>query len=496
MHKLELFIKALILAMAEYKVESRVVSTTLIEKVIEAPDTRKNKVKTFNDENDIINKLNSLIKSILEGDIKPTTDIMVSIELILAEKQNFIKLIEKYIFKKDPEPTIKLVKSEIRRELKRMEAKATLSFALSRITKPNTDVDKILDETGDILSQIKELKGMVDVSMVDEVDFDNRESVLKANAKAEDLASGANSFKTGWTCLDKMTQGGPLRGSFVTVSALRHNYKSSFIKSMFLQMIRLNKAVPTDTTKRPMFVFISLEEEIDNIMFFFYTYLKYTEDEIEINESSRKDLSKEEMTDYVLTKVTAMGFSIRVFRMIPELTTYTKLFTLTEKLERQGFEIQGMFVDYVKKMSRDGCNKQGAMGTDLLELFSRLRNYYSARMTLFVTPHQLSSGANTLIRTGLSADEFVKHIADKNYYADSTQLGQEIDLELFLHKAIVNRQTVLYIQRGKDRRVTQIPEEDKTAILQFTSKIAPIPEDREGREVCLKAISTENEFDF
>jgi hypothetical protein len=118
-----------------------------------------------------------------------------------------------------------------------------------------------------------------------------------------------------------------------------------------------------------------------------------------------------------------MGFSIRVFRMIPELTTYTKLFNLTEKLERQGFEIQGVFVDYVKKMSRDGCNKQGAMGTDLLELFSRLRNYYSARMTLFVTPHQLSSGANTLIRTGLSADEFAivdneKYIEPEKYEID------------------------------------------------------------------------------
>ena len=378
MHKLELFIKALILAMAEYKVEKRVVSVGLIEKVIETPDLRKNKAKTFNDENDVIDKLKSLIESILDGTIVPTSDIMVSIEMILSEKQNFIKLIEKYIFKKDPEPTIKLIKNEIRRELKRNDAKASLSFALSRIIKPNTDVDKILDDANDMLAQIKEMKGLADASVVDEVDFDNRDSVIKANQKAKDLSSGATAFKTGWDCINKMTQGGLRRGEFVTISALRHNYKSGFLKSLFLQIARLNKGIPKDTTKRPMLVFISLEEEINNIMAFFYTYLKYTEDDIEITGKSFKDITIEEMTDYVLGKVAEKGFSIRVYRLIPELTDYSKLFSLMEKLERQGFEIQGVFLDYVKKMSRNGCNKNGPMGTDLLELFSRLRNYFSA----------------------------------------------------------------------------------------------------------------------
>jgi hypothetical protein len=497
MHKLELFIKALILAMAEYKLEKRVMSNALIEKVIETPDIRKNKVKTFNDENDIMDKLKTLIKSILVGDVAPTSDIMISIEIILNEKQNFIKLIEKYVFKKDPEPTIKLVKSEIRRELKRNDAKSTLSFALSRILKPNTDVDKILDDTADIITQIKEMKGLMDASLVDEVDFDNRDSVKAANDKAKELVSGGKSFITGWSSINTMTQGGPRRGEFITVSALRHNYKSSFIKSIFLQMLRLNKGVPTDDKKRPMFVFISLEEEVDNIMFFFYVYLKYIVEGIEISDKEQKNLDTDEMTDYVMKHALMNGFSVRVYRFIPELFDFNKLFSLIEKLERQGFEIQATFLDYVKKMSRNGCNTNGPSGTDLLELFSRLRGHFSSKNILFVTPHQLNTQANALIRTGLPAEEFVKHIADKNYYADSAQLGQEIDLEIFLHKGRVNKQTVLYISRGKHRLPTNIPEEDKTTILKFTSKTAPIPEENEiHKDVCMTSTTINDEFDF
>jgi len=497
MHKLELFIKALILAMAEYKLEQRVSSNALIEKVIETPDIRANKVKTFNDENDIIDKLKTLIKSILDGTTKPTQDIMVSIEIILAEKQSFIKLIEKYVFKKETKPTIDLMKEEIRQELKRDEAKTTLSFALSRIIKPGANVDKILDETSDTINIIKELKGMADVSLVDEVDFDNRDSVLAANAKAKELVSGGKSFKTGWSSVNRMTQGGPRRGEFVTISALRHNYKSSFIKSLFMQILRLNKADVNTDGKKPMFVFISLEEEVDNIMFFFYVYLKYAVEGIEIKDSEQKNLNIEEMTDYVMKHALGNGFSVRVYRFIPELFTYSKLFNLIEKLERQGFEIYGTFLDYVKKMSRDGCNKNGPSGTDLLELFSRLRGFFSSKNILFFTPHQLNTQANALIRTGLPAEEFVKHIADKNYYADSAQLGQEIDLELFSHKAIVNKQTVLYVSRGKHRLPTNIPEEDKITVLKFTSKVAPIPEENEiHKDVVMEDVNSNDEFDF
>jgi len=457
MHRMELLIKALILIMAEYKIHKRIESITLIEKVIDSTKDN-NHIKTFNDENEIVNKIKEILKDAITGDLIPDDKIMVSLEIILAEKQNFIKLIEKYIFKKNPADVINIIKNELRKELKRIDAKTALSLALSRILKPNSDVDNILENTNDRLSTIKESKGLVDVSLVDEVDFENRDSVKKASQKAKDLVSGGVVFKTGWQCINDMTNGGFRKGEFITVSALKHNYKSSFLKSAFLQIIRHNKPTMVDISKKPLMLFISLEEETDNIMFFFYTYLKYSIDDIEITKKMRDSIDIDEMTDYVLSHCLEMGFNIRIMRFIPELFDFSKLFNIVERYERQGYEVQGLFIDYVKKMSKNGCNKNGPSGTDLLELFSRLRNFFSARGCMFVTPHQLSSEANGLIRSGLRGEEFLQHIADKNYYADSKQIGQEIDLELFLQKEVTKREASIYAQRGKHRIPIQTPQ--------------------------------------
>ena len=340
------------------------------------------------------------------------------------------------------------------------------------------------------------MKGLADESMVDEVDFDDRGSVLKANNKAKDLLTGANRFVTGWECINNMTQGGIGRGEFVTVTALKHNYKSGFVKSLMLQIMRLNKAKADNPDKKPLLVFITLEEEINNVMFFFYVYLKYTVDNIEIGDKERDLVTSEEMTDYVMKNTLINGFSLKVYRFVPEMFTYTKLFGLYEKLERRGFEIQGVVLDYAKKMNRDGCRKDGPMGTDILDLFSRLRNFFSSRDCFFITPHQLNAAANNLIRTGMPANEFVTHIADKAYFADSSQLGQEIDLELFLHKSVTKNGASLYVSRGKQRTARVTPQEYLTASLKFTSKVSPIPGATEIHNPCGAMTSSAEEFDF
>ena len=76
--------------------------------------------------------------------------------------------------------------------------------------------------------------------------------------------------------------------------------------------------------------------------------------------------------------------------------------------------------------------------------------------------HNNQYNAYNLIKTDMPGIEFVKHIADKSYYADSSQLGQEIDLELFMHIVKINKEPYLAISRGK-HRIDKIdnPEEDE-----------------------------------
>lgn len=96
----------------------------------------------------------------------------------------------------------------------------------------------------------------------------------------------------------------------------------------------------------------------------------------------------------------------------------------------------------------------------------RLTTYLDTKRKItFITPHQLSTEAKRLIREG--RQDFVKEIAGKGYYAGSSQLDQEVDLEIYIHIEEVNGRYYLCIQRGKHRKVTITPLEHLYAILPF-----------------------------
>lgn len=493
---MELYIKAIILLMAEYKTNERIDSTGLVMLLLEVTD-EPNRPKTFNDEENIISKLKQMINSIISGDTKPDENIMVSLELILNERQSFLSIIDKYVLKRKTDNVIELMKAEINAAINKIKATKLLSYSIARIHSNNANINDVLENLIEEAVKIKELRKSTGLNMViDEINFDETSSVINAASKAHELVGGGSAYKLGWECLNRMTQGGFRRGEFVTVTALKHNYKSGFLKSVFLQTLRLNKPEVNTPGKKPMLLFISVEEEVDNIMFFFYTYLKYTLDNIEIKEDDIKKMDSSDIAKYVMDNVNTMGFHLRVLRINPDQLDFRVLFDIVEKYEKDGFELIAAYLDYVKKMSRNGCRNTGPQGTDLLDLFSKLRNYFSSKSITFVTPHQLNTAANNLIKTGMPGIEFVKHIADKSYYADSSQLGQEIDLELFMHIVKINKEPYLAISRGKHRIATVIPEEDKFALLKFTSKISPIPEDNELHSPCSEVTAESNDFDF
>ena len=496
MNKMELYIKAIILLMAEYKTNDRLDSTELITYLLEVTD-EPNRPKTFNDEENIISKLKALIKSIISGNTKPNEDIMVSLELILNERPAFLSIIDKYILKRKTDAIIDIMRAEINAAINKIKATKLLSYSIARIHNNNVNINDVLEHLIEEAVKIKELRKSSGLDMViDEINFDETSSVISAASKAHELVGGGSAYKLGWDCLNRMTQGGFRRGEFITITALKHNYKSGLLKSVFLQTLRLNKPEVNTPGKKPLLLFISVEEEVDNIMFFFYTYLKFTIDNVEIKESDIKKIDSSEIATYVMNNVKEMGFHLRVLRINPDQLDFTTLFGIIEKYEKDGFELIATYLDYVKKMNRNGCRSNGPQGTDLLDLFSKLRNYFSSKAITFVTPHQLNTAANNLIKTGMPGIEFVKHIADKSYYADSSQLGQEIDLELFMHIVKINKEPYLAISRGKHRIATVIPEEDKFALLKFVSKISPIPEDNDIHHPCSEVTTESNDFDF
>jgi hypothetical protein len=89
------------------------------------------------------------------------------------------------------------------------------------------------------------------------------------------------------------------------------------------------------------------------------------------------------------------------------------------------------------------------------------------RGILFMTPHQLSTEAKGLLRSGVAPEDFVKEIANKGYWDSCKTIDQEVDLEIYFHKVVRDGVSYLTVQRGKHRKPTITPEQYMYFVLQF-----------------------------
>jgi hypothetical protein len=165
-----------------------------------------------------------------------------------------------------------------------------------------------------------------------------------------------------------------------------------------------------------------------------------------------------------------------MLRVNPSLWTYRDLLNKLLEFEASGYEIHAVITDYLAKLPTTGCDKSGAQGTDLVDMFNRIRNFIGPKRILFITPHQLSTDAKSLIRNGIPEASFVKEIANKGYTEKSKQIDQVVDLEIYQHKAYINRKPYLTLFRGKHRINTILDDCKFYATLEFLPKIPIMPD--------------------
>lgn len=311
-----------------------------------------------------------------------------------------------------------------------------------------------------------------DKGIVDEIDVKDIEGLEKVFAKVKKQTNGDSRLKTGWKELNDLLNGGLRYGETVLLSALQHNFKSGMMRSIFAQLCMYNTPYVKETNKRALAVFVSFEDDIDIIFEFMYKYLKYAEigEDVKIDNVDPKEISK-----YVMSNLTSTGFNVKILRVNPSDWTYKSLMDKTIEYEASGYEVKIMMVDYLSKLPTTGCDTSGPMGSAIRDMLTRLRDFYSARETLFITCHQMSVDAKQLIRNGIPAKDLVKEVANKGYYEGSKQLDQVVDLELYQHIAKIGKFHYLTIQRGKRRYPEIVPEELKYFMLPFPYKIPCIP---------------------
>lgn len=332
------------------------------------------------------------------------------------------------------------------------------------------DRDVFLEEFRLKFDQLSASVQAKDPAVMAEINLGNHVEVSALINDAKKLLDGTCTLKLGKKGLNIMTQGGLRRPSFTTVNAMQHNFKSGFTMELMREIAFNNDAIPDTPGKRPTLVRISFEDELPNNLVTMYEYIKNARGE---DPTGVENLSNEAVAEYIHTEMSKTGYELIFMRVDPSQWTFKSIFKKVLEWEADGHEIHLLILDYLSHIPTAGCETSGAMGTDLRDLFRRVRNFGATKKMAIVTPHQIAPDANNLLRVGVTPANFVKEIYDKAYYSGSKQLGQEPDLEFFIHIVEYNGKSYLAVQRGKHRGVKYISQEKRYLLLPFDGVYAP-----------------------
>ncbi len=351
-------------------------------------------------------------------------------------------------------------------------------------------IGNLFEYVGNMMTQLEPLSSnssIKDPALVGEIDFVNEDSVSAVFSDIKKSASGTVVFKTGWSALNRMLQGGFRRGEFVVLPALQHKYKTGFTLSTFMQIALHNKPSVAVEGKKPLLLRISFEDSLTNNIQFMYQYLR-CHDETPFRAEELTTVAPADMSKYIIRRLTVNGFHIKMLRVDPTQWTYKDICNKVIELEALGYDVQLTMVDYLALVPTTGCTA-GATGMDRRDQFRRIRAFFSAKNIAFITPHQLSTESKMIIRAGVVPEcNFVKEVAERGYYDGAKTLDQEVDLEIYLHLFQHKRKTYLAVQRGKHRLPTMVDQDDKYFMLPFMSKDMPLLEDPEGHDNSLKVL--------
>ena len=280
-------------------------------------------------------------------------------------------------------------------------------------------------------------------------------------ASAETSSEGI--LKMGWQGLNRLTgdHNGLRRGETIVLGALQHNFKTGFTMNCFKHAALYNRPWMRDPTKKPLLVHISTENDPHINILWLYANLWENETGLECDLAAFKHpdadvraAAEARAAAYVEEKLSVNGYAIKMYRFDPSDTTFYSITDLLDRLHQQGYEVHMLVLDYLNMCSKRGCVNTGPTGSDVRDLYRRVRNYTAPRGITFVTPHQLSTEAKMLVRQ--QTEDFVKEIANKGYYDGCRTIDQEVDMEIYIHIEIYQGRSYLTVQRGKHRKAGKI----------------------------------------
>lgn len=412
--------------------------------------------------------------------------ILQDLKIILENEERVYESIEQGIVPEYQDASIKRIIVSLSkqlslhyRELCGMElvnkASYDFKFKADAVQKPLERIRQLHSELEPFLSS----SVGKDPAIMDEFRIDDVASVSEIIRSGSDEGAASAVYKFGWQGLNRMLQGGIRPGDFMTIYALQHKYKTGFSLSLLAQLAKYNTPVMRETKdkvqRKPILIRFGFEDKSVNNLDFLYQILKG---------DMQAKVCPVFRSEYLKEQLEINGFGLHFIRVNPTLWSYLDIMNKIIDLESQGFEVKGVLFDYLALVPTTGCT-QGPLGTDRRDFFRRLKNFFQARDTFVITPHQISTDAKQLIRNGIPNSKFVSELPGKGYSEGSKQLDQEVDIELYIHLVPHKGKTYLNVQRGKHRLPTNVADEYQNFYLPFPDINTPIPDDLNGEEITL-----------
>ncbi|MCP4394445.1 MAG: hypothetical protein GY804_09310 [Alphaproteobacteria bacterium] len=284
-------------------------------------------------------------------------------------------------------------------------------------------------------------------SIIDEIDFDDDESIDKA-FEAKEKRAVKNVFRVGWQGLQRMTgeRNGFRIGETLCVYALSHNYKTALLLKFARWIACLNKPV-VDEGKKPLLVFISLENELTDNLDHWY-------EELYLNlhgELPAKDLTKEEIKSFIKAEFKKNGWHFKIIRRLGVEFGYQEYCDYLTDQEKQGYQILAVINDYLGEMRMDTDNVPIGMFSNA----SRLVNHARYNGYFFATGAQLNHEAHGIVSGSSSNKVKLFHPGCIEY---CKKLEQVFDFTMYQHLEYnLFDQRFITMKRGKHRNVDRTP---------------------------------------
>lgn len=310
-------------------------------------------------------------------------------------------------------------------------------------------------------------------------------------------------LKTGLTGLNQalFPDCGFRYGRMYLINALTNRGKSFGLAHLLESFAVYNKPVLRDKSKIPMIFFCSAEDSLGLIFKRMYEL-------IVIGKTGKKpDWTEQTTDDIVATIVDAFkenGWTFYFCRVDPTNDNIIELKQRVRNLELKGYEIKVAAYDYIAMMGLEGIS--GDTRSDKLQILARVaRNFFIARGSMFITPHQLNPKAKEFLRENDDDSEiyFAKEVGGHSMTEGSTKITNETDVEITFHVAKLSSGNCYFTLYVGKQRGEGAPEKDRFCFYPLDPELGLVHDINLPKSTFRRSLQTQseamgggNDFDF